>query len=116
MTHDGCVRMARAFLLYIMRVYLFANGGQMVSLWWLSLFQDFKEAREANWGQACLAYLYSSLDTLSGGTLRQLVGTLKLFEVSSLILSYNVCVVRISALKSYFMMLCMILCVTLCMT
>ena len=50
----------------------------------LSLFWDFEEAQEANWGQACLAYLYSSLDTLSKGTLRQVVRPWKLIEVSFL--------------------------------
>jgi len=68
------IQMARAFLLHLLGVYLFTNGGQMVSLRWLALFQDFADARRANWGQACLAYLYSTLDTLSWGTLRQLVG------------------------------------------
>ena len=63
-------------------VYLFANGGQMVSLRWLAIFRDFERARTTNWGQACLAYFYSSLDTLSRGTLRQLVGPWKLLEVS----------------------------------
>ena len=38
----------------------------------------------ANWGQAGLAYLYSFLDTLSQGTLPQLVGLWKLLEISSL--------------------------------
>ena len=64
-TMEECVRMARAFLLHLLRAYLFANGGQTVSLGWLTLFQDFGEAWRANWGQACLAYLYSMLDTLS---------------------------------------------------
>ena len=79
--------MARAFLLHLLRAYLFANGGQTVSLRWLTLFRDFKEAQKANWGQACLAYLYSTLDTPSWGTLRQLVGPWKLLEVSSLSIS-----------------------------
>ena len=37
----------------------------MVSLRRLTLFLDFEEAQRANWGQACLAYLYSTLDSLS---------------------------------------------------
>ena len=53
-----------------------------MSLRWLALFHYFEEAREANWGQVCLAYLYSSLDTLSRGTLHQLLGPWKLLEVS----------------------------------
>ena len=40
--------MARAFLLYVPKAYLFANGGQIVSLRWLALFYDFKQAREVN--------------------------------------------------------------------
>ena len=76
--------MARAFLFHMLGAYLFANGGQTVSLRWLTLFQDFEEAQRANWGQICLAYLYSTLDTLSRGILWQLVGPWKLFEVSSL--------------------------------
>ena len=75
--------MARAFLLHLMRAYLFANGEQMVSLKWLTLFQDFGEAWRANWRQACLTYLYSTLDTLSRGTLWRLVGPWKLLEISS---------------------------------
>ena len=44
------VRMARAFLLHLLGTYLFANGGKMVSLRWLAIFQDFGEAQRANWG------------------------------------------------------------------
>jgi len=33
-----CVCMAKAFLLHLMGTYLFANGGQTVSLRWLTLF------------------------------------------------------------------------------
>ncbi|KAL0015542.1 hypothetical protein SO802_002611 [Lithocarpus litseifolius] len=73
--------MARAFLLYILEAYLFANGGQMMSLRLLSLFWDFEEARKANWGQTYLAYLYLSLDTFSKGTLHLMVGPWKLLEV-----------------------------------
>ena len=68
-TLDDCARMARAFLLYLLGAYLFANEGQTMSLRWLALFRDFKHAWEVNWGQACLAYLYSVMDTLSQGTL-----------------------------------------------
>jgi len=57
--------MARAFFFHLLGAYFFTNGGQMVSLRWLTLFQDFVEAQRANWGQACLAYLYSTLDILS---------------------------------------------------
>ena len=76
--------MARAFLFHMLGAYLFANGGKTVSLRWLILFQDFEEAQRANWGQICLTYLYSTLDTLSRGILWQLVGPWKLFEVNSL--------------------------------
>ena len=74
--------MVRVFLLYLLGVYLFANGGQTVSLRWLALFRDFVRARTANWGSVCLAYFYSSLETLSRVTLHQLVGPWKLLEVS----------------------------------
>ena len=37
-THNDCGRMAKAFLLYILGAYLFTNGGQTVSVRWLSLF------------------------------------------------------------------------------
>ena len=85
---EECVRMARAFLLHLLGAYLFANGGKMVLLRWLTFFQDFGEARRANCRQACLAYLYSTLDTLSQGTLQQLAGPWKLLEeVSSLSIS-----------------------------
>ena len=40
--------MVRAFLLYILGAYLFANGGETMSLKWLVLFRDFSEAWEAN--------------------------------------------------------------------
>ena len=53
-----------------------------MSLRRLALFRDFKRAWDANWGYVCLAYLYSSLDTLSWGNLRQLVRSWKLIEVS----------------------------------
>ena len=68
-TTKECVYMARAFLLHLLKAYLFANGRQTMSLRWLTLFRDFGEAWKANWGQACLSYLYSTLDTLSRGTL-----------------------------------------------
>jgi len=45
---EECVRMARAFLLHLLGDYLFANGRKMVSLRWLTLFQDFGEAWRAN--------------------------------------------------------------------
>jgi len=61
---NDCARMARAFLLYLLGVYLFANGKQTVSLRQLPLFCDLEHTREANWGQAYLAYLYSILDTI----------------------------------------------------
>ena len=47
-TMEECVCMARAFLLHLLGAYLFANGGQTVSLRWLNLFQDFREAWRAN--------------------------------------------------------------------
>ena len=47
---EECVRMAKAFLLHLMGDYLFANGGQTVSMRWLILFQDFGETQRANWG------------------------------------------------------------------
>ena len=80
--------MAKAFLVHLLGAYLFANGGQTVSLRWLTLFQDFVDARRANWGQACLVYLYCNFDTFSQGTLRQLVRPQKLLEVSFLSISY----------------------------
>ena len=72
-TIEECVLMARAFLLHLLETFLFANGGQTMSLRWLALFQDFRETQRANWGQACLAYFYSTLDTLNWSTLWQLV-------------------------------------------
>ncbi|KAL0006110.1 hypothetical protein SO802_013671 [Lithocarpus litseifolius] len=73
--------MARAFLLNILGAYLFANGGKKVSLRWLSLFRDFGQAWEVKKSQACLVYLYLSLDILNRGTLCQLVGPWKLIEL-----------------------------------
>ena len=81
-TTVDCAQMARAFLLYILEAYLFDNGGQTVSLRWLALFRDFGATRGANWGQACLAYLYLCLDILNQGHLRQLMRPWKLMEVS----------------------------------
>ena len=50
MTHNDYAWMDRAFLLYILGPYLFANGGQAVSWRWLSLFFFFffEGVREAN--------------------------------------------------------------------
>ena len=47
-TIEECVRMAKAFLLHLMRAHLFTNDRQMVFLRWLILFQDSGEARRAN--------------------------------------------------------------------
>ena len=100
-TTEEHVRMAKAFLLHLLGAYLFTNGAQMVSLRWLTLFQDFAEARRVNQGQACLAYLYSTLDTFSRGTLRQLVGPWKLLEVSSLSIScISICSLQSCKLSS----------------
>ena len=60
---------------------------------WLALFRDFLAVGGANWGQACLAYLYLCLDTLSQGNLHQLVGPWKLLEVS-LFLSFLIALVH----------------------
>lgn len=49
-------------------------------------------------GQVCLAYLYSTLDTLSWVTLRQFVGPWKLFKVSSLFSSFVAPVLPILAI------------------
>ena len=43
--------MARVFLLYLLGVYLFTNGGKTVSLRWLALFQEFERAWATNWGR-----------------------------------------------------------------
>ena len=42
--------MVRAFQFYILGAYLFTNGGQIVSLRWLTLFHNFEDAWGANWG------------------------------------------------------------------
>ena len=86
-TAEECLQMARAFLLFLLGAYLFTNGGQTVSLRWLAIFRDFERSWAANWRTICLAYLYSSLDTLSQGTLCQLVGPWKLIKVSFFIFS-----------------------------
>ena len=39
---DDSAKMAKAFLLYLLGAYLFANGGQTVSLRWLAPFRDFR--------------------------------------------------------------------------
>ena len=39
---DDYARMARAFLLFLLEAYLFANGMQKVSLRWLTLFHKFE--------------------------------------------------------------------------
>ena len=46
-----CLQMARVFLLYLLMVYLFANGGQTLSLRWLAFFQDFERSLVTNWGR-----------------------------------------------------------------
>lgn len=81
---EECVKMAKVFFFFLslLGAYFLTNGGQMESLWWLALFWDFERDRDANWGQARLAYFYSSLDTLSLGTLHQLMGPWKLLEVN----------------------------------
>ena len=45
---NNCARMARAFSLYLLVAYLFANMGKTISLRWLALLRDFREAWEAN--------------------------------------------------------------------
>ena len=47
---DNYAQMAKAFSLYLLVAYLFANIGKTSSLRWLALLLDFGEAREANWG------------------------------------------------------------------
>ena len=43
-TIEEHVRMAGAFLLHLIGAYLFTNGGQTVSLRWLSIFKYFADA------------------------------------------------------------------------
>ena len=45
---EECIWIAMVFLLYLLEAYLFANGGQTVSLRWLALFWDFERAWIAN--------------------------------------------------------------------
>ncbi|KAK9996736.1 hypothetical protein SO802_021422 [Lithocarpus litseifolius] len=71
--------MAKAFLLLLVGEHLFIIGGQTVSLRWLALFRDF-EGLSCQLS-ICLAYLYSSSDTLNRGTLCQLVGPWKLLKI-----------------------------------
>ena len=47
-TTEKRVCIAMAFLLHLLKAYLFSNGGKTVSLRWLTFFQDFGEARRAN--------------------------------------------------------------------
>ena len=93
-TFEDQTQMARAFLLYMVRAYLFANWGQPMSLRWLALFHNIEDAGEANWGYACLTYFYLVMDILSGGTLWQLVGPCKLLEFRFFLLSSLFVVVR----------------------
>lgn len=44
MRANNCTKMARVFLLYLLRAYLFTNGGQTMFLRWLALFRDFERA------------------------------------------------------------------------
>lgn len=53
-TADDYTQMAKAILLYLLGAYIFANEGQKISLKWLALFRDFREARDANWGRCVL--------------------------------------------------------------
>ena len=49
-TRKERIWMAKAFLLHLLGAYLIPNGGQTMSLRWLTLIQDFVDARRANWG------------------------------------------------------------------
>ena len=69
-TQGDIARMVRAFLLYVVGLILFANGGQTISLRWLALFWLFEDTRKVNLGHACLAYMYSAMDSMSRGLLR----------------------------------------------
>ena len=71
-------------MLYVVGAYLFANGGQTVSLRWLALFCDFEQAQKVNWGHACLACLYLVMDTLSWGLWKFL--EVRLFSFSHVVL------------------------------
>ena len=86
-TQGDITHMVRAFLLYMVGLILFANGGQTISLRWLALFRLFEDARKMNLGHACPAYLYSTMDSMSQGSLRQHVGPWKLWVVRSLFFS-----------------------------
>ena len=51
-TPNDCAQMAKAFLLYLLRLYLFANKGQTVSLRWLTLFHNFEPRDSTSAGGA----------------------------------------------------------------
>ena len=65
-TIEERIRMVRAFLLHLLGACLFTNGGQTVSLRWFTLFQDFVDARKANWGRHVLSIFSLPLTLLVG--------------------------------------------------
>ena len=65
-TREERVRMARLFLLHLLRAYLFANGGKMVSLRWLTLFRTLKRHKEPIRGKQVLP-IFTPPSTLSTG-------------------------------------------------
>lgn len=68
---------------------------------WIALFRNFGHAWEANWGQACLTYLYSVLDTLSRGTLSQRARPWKLPEVRPFSFSHVIPHIVLCTLTNY---------------
>ena len=65
-TREERLHMARLFLLHLLGAYLFANGGKMVSLRWLTLFRTLKRHKEPIRGKHVLP-IFTPPSTLSTG-------------------------------------------------
>lgn len=79
--YDGIYHFARAYLLYILDITLFADKtGMRVSFIYLQLLTDLDRVDTFAWSAAALAYLYRQLGLVTWVFVKQIASYLTLLE------------------------------------